>query len=157
MKKFFLEILIITFISIFSALLFAIFKKIEIFPENTKVYLFSKKYPEIKFLNTIELLKLYKNGNIIIVDARERVFYEKGHIKSAINIPYNEFEIYPEIFLNLLKKDKDIIIYCEGGYCEESFIVAEFILKYGFKNIYVYIDGYPEWEKRGLPREEFSF
>ncbi len=157
MKKIFSEILIITFISIFFAILFSFFKKIEIFPENTQVYLFSKKYPEIKLLNTDELFKLYKKENIIIVDARERIFYEKGHIKGAINIPYNEFEIYPGRFLSFLQKDKDIIIYCEGGYCEESFIVAEIILKYNFKNISVYIDGYPEWGKRGLPYEKISF
>ena len=157
MKKIFFEVLIITSVSISCAILFSFFKKIEIFPENTQVYLFSKKYPEIKFLNTDELFKLFKNEKVIIVDARERVFYEKGHIKGAINIPYNEFEIYPERFLNFLQKDKDIIIYCEGGYCEESFIVAEIILKYNFKNIFVYIDGYPVWEKRGLPREEIAF
>lgn len=157
MKRIFFEILIISFLSIISAFLFAFFKKIEIFPENTRIYLFSKKYPEIKILNTNELLKIYEKKNILIIDARERIFYEKGYIKGAINIPYNELEIYPEKFLNLLDKNKDIIIYCEGGYCEESFIVGEILLKYGFKNISIYIDGYPEWEKRGLPCEKVSF
>lgn len=157
MKKIFVEILIISSISIISAFLFAFFKKIEIFPEGTKVYLFSKKYPEIKILNTREFLKIYGRENILIVDARERIFYEKGHIKHAINIPFSELEIYPERFLNFLDKNKNIIVYCEGGYCEESFIVGEILLKYGFKNISIYIDGYPEWEKRGLPHEKISF
>lgn len=157
MKRTFLEILIISIISIITGFSYIFFKKIEIFPESTEIYLFSKKYPEIKLLNTGEVLKIYKKQNIVIIDARDRISYSQGHIKDAINIPYDEFELYPEFFLNLFKKDNQLIIYCEGGYCEQSFIVAEELLKKGFKNIYVYIDGYPEWEKRGLPHEKVPF
>ncbi len=157
MKRILFEILIISIISIITGLSYAFFKKIEIFPEGTEIYLFSKKYPEIKLLNTGEVLKIYKNQNTLIIDARDRISYSEGHIKGSINIPYDEFELYPEFFLNLFGKDKQLVIYCEGGYCEQSFIVAEGLLKKGLKNISVYIDGYPDWEKKGLPHEKVPF
>ncbi len=151
MKRLIFEIFIIFIISISSSFFYALIKKIELFPYDTKIYIFSKKYPEIKLLRTNEILKM---KNIVIVDARERIFYEKGHIKGAINIPYDEIEILPYEFLKNLDKNKEIVIYCDGGYCEASFIVAEFLIRNGFKNISVYIDGYPEWEKRGLQIEK---
>jgi len=151
MKRIIFEIIIIFSISTISGIFYAFIKKIEIFPYDTKIYIFSKKYPEIKLLKTNEILKM---KNIIIVDARERIFYEKGHIKGAINIPYDEIKINSYDFLKILNKDKEIVIYCDGGYCEASFIVAEFLIKNGFKNISVYIDGYPEWEKKGFPCEK---
>jgi rhodanese-related sulfurtransferase len=151
MKRLIFEIIIIFSISAISGIFYAFIKKIELFPSDTKIYIFSKKYPEIKLLKTNEILKM---KDIIIVDARERIFYEKGHIKGAINIPYDEIEISFYDFLKKLDKNKEIVIYCEGGYCEASFVVAEFLIKNGFKNICVYIDGYPEWEKRGLPCEK---
>ena len=157
MKKILFEIFIISFISLLIGFSYAFFKKIDLFPESTEVYLFSKKYPEIRLLNTGEVLKIYKRENVVIIDARDRISYSQGHIKGAINIPYDEFELYPEFFLDLFKNDKQLIIYCEGGYCEQSFIVAERLLKMGFKNVHVYIDGYPEWEKKGLPHEKVPF
>lgn len=157
MKKILKEFIFIFLLSTVAGILFGFLKKIEFFPENTEIYILSKKYPEIELINTNELFEIYGKENLTIVDARERIFYEQGHIKGAINIPYDEFEINPDIFLKELDKKKKIVIYCEGGYCEASFRVAEGLFKNGFKNIGVYIGGYPEWERKGLPNEKISF
>ena len=44
-----------------------------------------------------------------------------------------------------------IVIYCSGGDCEDSHMLAEKLYMVGFNNLLVYKDGFPGWQKRGLP------
>jgi len=43
------------------------------------------------------------------------------------------------------------VVYCSGGDCQDSKILSEKLAMTGFYNIYVYKDGFPDWEQRGLP------
>ncbi len=52
--------------------------------------------------------KSYDAGNVIFVDTRAEAAYKDEHIKGAINIPAEAFEMrYAEV-----PKDKKIIAYC---------------------------------------------
>ncbi len=44
-----------------------------------------------------------------------------------------------------------MVVYCSGGDCEDSKILSEKLGMTGFYNIYVYKEGFPDWERRGLP------
>ncbi len=143
--------------SILSGIIYAYVKHIEIFPQDVQVYIYSKKYPDIKFITTSELLKMMNHPDIILIDARSRSEYEKGHIKGAVSIPYEEFSTDPVSFLDLINTDKKMIIYCEGDFCELSFKLAELFIELGLKNIAIYVGGYPEWEKGGYPVEKNNF
>ena len=54
--------------------------------------------------------KIIKENNYIIVDVRTKNEYDSGHIKGAINIPYDT--INEEIELD---KEKTILLYCKSG------------------------------------------
>ncbi len=158
-KKILFQVFLISAISFSCGLIFAKINKVPLFPENNEIYLLSKKYPEIEFLKAAQLLEFVKNPgfNIILVDARDKVSYLKGHIKSAINIPYEEFYSNPLEFLPFFDGKEKIIIYCEGGFCELSFKLSEILIELGFKNISIYPGGYKEWIERGYPVEKNSF
>ena len=50
---------------------------------------------------------------ILIIDVRDADEYEKGHIRNAINIPYNQLEQHLDELMAY--QDTPIIIYCQSG------------------------------------------
>ena len=56
------------------------------------------------------LEEVLKENNYIVVDVRTKEEYETGHVKGALNIPYDE--INEEVALD---KDKTILVYCRSG------------------------------------------
>lgn len=60
-----------------------------------------------------EFLKRYKNGNLNLIDIRDKYKYEYSHIEGAINIPSNYLITNPE---NYLDKAKRYYLYCYNGH-----------------------------------------
>ena len=59
--------------------------------------------------NTNNLDKIIEDNNYIIVDVRTKEEYDEGHLKDALNIPYDEIEE------NIFDKTKTILVYCKSG------------------------------------------
>jgi len=71
------------------------------------------KYKRISTSELNEILQAKNENDILIIDARDRKFYDVGHIESAINInPYSK-ELSQE--LNKFIEKHAIIIYCAYG------------------------------------------
>jgi 3-mercaptopyruvate sulfurtransferase SseA len=47
--------------------------------------------------------------------------------------------------------DQVLVVYCSGKDCEDSAMLADKLSMAGFFNIYVFKDGFPDWEKHGWP------
>lgn len=65
-------------------------------------------YPSISFL---ELNKLV--GQVEILDLRDNISYNKGHVPTSKNINYIDLIINPERYIN---KDKTYYLYCTHGF-----------------------------------------
>lgn len=70
--------------------------------------------------------------NTVIIDLREEEEYMKGHIPTAVNIPYERLEHYG----NKLNKYNEIILYCDRG--SSSLLAARSLSKLGYKVINIY-------------------
>jgi len=96
--------------------------------------------------------------NGLFIDGRNREEYEKGHIKGAINIPYEEFtKLTIEEKKEMMKKyNKNgvIVCYCDGGGCDVSIDLGYEFAKIGFNSVNIYLGGYAEWKSKGYPVEE---
>jgi rhodanese-related sulfurtransferase len=95
----------------------------------------------------------FQSERTIFLDARYPEDYKSGHIKGAINFPYEEFEEYSSQVLPKLSFDKEIITYCDGSECETSLLLARELRDKGYKNIKIFFGGWSEWQKAGLPIE----
>ena len=87
-----------------------------------------------------------KPDNILLIDSRPKeAKYDKGHIPTAINIPDTHFDK----MTHLLPADKNtlLIFYCEGPECKLSHKSAKKAEALGYKNVKVYMDGFPGWMK----------
>jgi rhodanese-related sulfurtransferase len=96
---------------------------------------------------------LHRRGALFL-DARRSSVYAEGHIAGARSLPVWESDIDARVkglYEEGLDQRAPIVIYCSGGNCEDSHMLAEKLYMVGFDNALIYRDGFPDWEKRGLP------
>jgi len=91
---------------------------------------------------------------VLFLDARRTAVYDQGHIASARPFSVWESDIDEKVkrlFEERGEPDQQlqpIVIYCSGGDCEDSHMLAQKLWGVQFNNIYVYKDGFPDWQKR---------
>ena len=94
--------------------------------------------------------KLIKNKGTYIIDTRKPFEHKVGSFKKSINPNVKNFRDFPK-YLNKLKKNKPVAMFCTGGIrCEKSSI---YLKKKGFKNIYQLNGGILNYLKK-IKKEE---
>ncbi len=68
--------------------------------------------------------------NVKIIDVRTKEEYTSGHIKEAINIPYDQISKRAVTF----DKNEKIIVYCQSG--NRSRQAAQILIKLGYTKVY---------------------
>jgi len=113
------------------------------------------KDPGLPYLEVAgDVAQRLQAAGALIIDARRSDAYERGHIPGARSIAIWERDADEKI--GALQKEaipfeQVMVVYCSGGDCEDSKILSEKLGMTGFYNIYVYKEGFPDWERRGLP------
>lgn len=103
---------------------------------------------QAKLITYAQMQKVVKTPGIVIVDARSHETWSKKHIGKAINIfPYDEEEAVMNKVMDL-PRDKTIVIYCDGGECDSSHKLADIMLNFGYKKVFIYAGGWEEWSKK---------
>lgn len=89
----------------------------------------------------------------LILDARPSVFFEQGHVPGAYNLARDDFAHDYRDLAGVLRAahDKPIIVYCSGGDCHDSRLVANALLSLGFSNVSIFTGGWEAWSAAGLP------
>jgi rhodanese-related sulfurtransferase len=105
----------------------------------------------MKTISIEDAYNSYTNNNAVFIDARDNAEYREGHIKDAINIPYDKFQQDYPLYEKLLTKNKKIITYCHGTGCGLSVDVAKDLMAIGYTNVYVMTEGWPGWINARLP------
>jgi rhodanese-related sulfurtransferase len=97
------------------------------------------------------------DANTLFLDARRTSVYEEGHIAGARSFSVWEADIDDKVTAlyeerpDPADQNKPIVIYCSGGACEDSHMLAQKLWGLQFNNVYVYKDGFPDWQRRNLP------
>jgi rhodanese-related sulfurtransferase len=107
-------------------------------------------YPGIRMITLQETEDLWRSGAAAVLDARAAVFYERGHVPGARNVPAGEG--LPEELAGVAR-DRTVLVYCEGGDCQSSLALARRLHDDGFKDIRVFSGGWEAWTGAGLPEE----
>jgi rhodanese-related sulfurtransferase len=112
-----------------------------------------KPYVEIAWAD----VKWLHGKNVLFLDARRTSVYDQGHIPCAR--PYSVWESDIDDKVRKLFDERSdprdqalpIVIYCSGGDCEDSHMLAQKLWGIQFNNLYVYKDGFPDWQQHGAP------
>lgn len=104
-----------------------------------------------------EAMMEFQASNTIFLDARSEFDYKQGHIKGALNLPFEEFDdFYPKV-ASELPKDKTIIAYCDGTECELSLFLTRLLKEEGYQNLKIFFGVWAEWKEAGLPIEKGEY
>ncbi len=88
----------------------------------------------------------------IFIDARRTENFAQGHFAGARTMPVWEADVDDRLrafFDEIIDQQRPIVVYCSGGNCEDSHMLAEKLWGAGYENVYVYKDGFPGWQKMG--------
>jgi rhodanese-related sulfurtransferase len=98
---------------------------------------------------------LYQQGGIIFIDARNDEHYQSGHIPGAYQFDNYHPENYMGAVFPVCQAAQKIIVYCNGGNCEDSQFAALTLRDAQIPNekIFVYTGGITEWTNRGYAVE----
>ena len=95
----------------------------------------------------------YKQGEAVFVDAMPANFYDKRHIKGAVNMPLALFDIVYLMTFDEENKTKKIIVYGRTISKLYDLEVANKLALRGYKNTKVLEGRLSDWEKKGYPVE----
>jgi len=97
----------------------------------------------------------YEVGEHVFVDARNDDLYQEGHIPGAYQFDHYFAERYIDRILPACLAAQKVIVYCEGGECEDSRFAAFDLLECGVDmgKVFVYVGGIKAWKKSGLAIE----
>lgn len=98
---------------------------------------------------------MFAAGRIVFVDARDDAHYEAGHIRGAYQLDHYRLEKYVAEILGACAVADRVVVYCNGGECEDSELVATDLLQFGVPaaKLFVYAGGIAEWQSQRLPIE----
>jgi rhodanese-related sulfurtransferase len=94
-------------------------------------------------------------NQIVFVDARKEAEYQKGHIPGAYEFDSYHPEKYFAAVLPVCQNAEQVVVYCNGGDCDDSENAALLLRDVGIPNqkILVYGGGFADWTTNNLPVE----
>lgn len=96
---------------------------------------------------------LFEQDAAVFLDARPQGQFMGGHIRGALNLPWQEVDRYFMEMADRLDGAGMIITYCDGESCDLSHELALFLKEMGYSNVHILFNGWTVWQQAGLPIE----
>ncbi|HOI95433.1 MAG TPA: cyclic nucleotide-binding domain-containing protein [Syntrophobacter fumaroxidans] len=107
-------------------------------------------FPAVTASTAMEELE---RGDALVVDALPSNFYQKRHIKNAINMPLALFDIVYTMTFDEEDRARKIVVYGTTISKPYDLEVAEKLAARGHTNVSILNGGLAEWEAKGYPVE----
>jgi rhodanese-related sulfurtransferase len=85
--------------------------------------------------------ELDQKKGMMLLDVRPDREYDRGHIPGSVNIPLSDIGDK----IKKLKKDKEIVVYCQRG--NQSIWAIKRLMGMGYKNLTSLKGGYNAWRR----------
>ncbi|MFZ5593132.1 MAG: rhodanese-like domain-containing protein [Pseudomonadota bacterium] len=90
---------------------------------------------------------------VVFVDTRNDKDWDAGRIPGAMHLDINKGAFTKDTLGAKVKKDQEVVMYCNGEKCLRSSEAAEQAVGWGFTKVYYFRDGFPAWQDAGYPVE----
>lgn len=104
-----------------------------------------KKYTK----GTVEIVSVedlaITSNSVLLLDAREPNEYRVSHLKNALHVGYNKFNIQ-QIIQQTPNKNQEIVVYCSIGVRSET--IGNALKKAGYTNVKNLYGGIFEWKNK---------
>lgn len=101
----------------------------------------------------LQVKELFDRKEAVFVDARDDFLYSQGHIKGAFVMPLGQADAKLAQLMAKVPVTSTLVVYCNGYNCHDSMTLGTKLMERGYRQVYVYEGGYPEWKDAGLPIE----
>ncbi len=98
--------------------------------------------------------ELCEEKKALFLDARSQEDYVRGHIRCALNIPWQSFDQHIGRILETIPDHAWIVTYCDGENCSLSEELAKELYAMGYNHVKVLLNGWTRWVEAGFPVEE---
>jgi len=94
-------------------------------------------------------------GLVLFIDARDDEHFQNGHIPGSYQLDFYRPGPYLPTVLPVCSTAEEIVVYCNGGDCEDSKHTAMFLRDAGVpaNKLLVYAGGMEEWTANRMPVE----
>lgn len=113
----------------------------------------------LQLIDGVRAMQLFHESHlkqdIAFIDARDGEHYQAGHIPGAYEFdPYHPEKYFPTV-LPVCQAAEQIVVYCNGGDCDDSETAALLLKDIGIsgRKLFVYGGGITEWTNNRLPIE----
>ncbi len=110
----------------------------------------------IPSISTHAAMEEQKQAKALIIDAMPPNFYQKRHIKGAVNMPMTLFDIVYLMNFSDEDKEKEILVYGSTISRPYDLEIASKLMLRGYTDVKVIEGGISAWEANGYPIEEKS-
>lgn len=111
----------------------------------------------IREISSREAWEAFQAG-VPFLDARRSADFSEGHIAGAWSTPVWEADLDDRLIAFKAARrpgsEDPIAIYCSGGECRDSHLLAAKLLNEGYFHLLIYRDGFPAWVAQGRPVEK---
>jgi rhodanese-related sulfurtransferase len=105
-------------------------------------------------ISAVAAMEDYRQGQTLIVDAMPDNFYQKQHIKGAVNMTLALFDFVYLMSFSEEDKDKKIVVYGNTISRPYDLEIAEKLKLRRYRNVKVLDGGLEAWEANGYPVEK---
>ena len=111
----------------------------------------------IREISAQEAWEAFQAG-VPFLDARRSAEFAEGHIAGAWSAPVWEADLNDRLLSFKAARrpgsEDPIAIYCSGGDCRDSHLLAAKLLEEGYFHLLIFREGYPAWVAQGHPVEK---
>jgi rhodanese-related sulfurtransferase len=111
---------------------------------------------EVPLVSLEEAREIVEAGSHLVLDARTRVQFRKGHLPGAFSVPQTEAVTALGEVQMLMTKDQPILVYCAESGCDEGLLLCLLLRQQGYRKTALFLDGYRPWAAAGLDVEKGS-
>jgi ArsR family transcriptional regulator len=108
----------------------------------TRQYLEERR--ALEAVNTDDLVRRIRAGEVTLIDVRPREEYVSGHIPGAISVPLDDLKKRPP----RLPARRDVVAYCRGPYCVMALDAVDLLRRRGLRAHRLEL-GVREWRAQG--------
>ncbi len=101
------------------------------------------------------------NAGLPFLDARRSADFEAEHIQGAYTLPVWETNLDEHLIqfeaVASVAPESPVVIYCGGGGCDDSHLLANRLRRMGYRRLWIYTDGFPDWKAHNRPLAKGAF
>lgn len=108
----------------------------------------------ISLVQLAGVIDILRTGSRVLIDARPAMEYARGHIPSAVSVPFESVAVNGTVPVELLRAGPGLVFYCSGPECDDSLLLAIVAREIGRNDVAVFVGGMELWTSELLAVEE---